>query len=263
MTSFVRDRVVLIAGGSGSIGSVTARALASRGASVVLAALPDRSLDALADELRAQGARVLAVPTDITQRADIDRLVAATLAEFGRIDVLVNLAGIGASPSFCDCSTDKIRDVIEVNLVGPALLMHAVLPSMKAQRSGAIVNVGSIAGEVAIMGIYSASKFGLRGLSDSVRRELRSFNISVSLIEPGLVRSTMNPAHGDNLPPPDIVADAIVSAIAHPRRARIVPWTYQIGALLVNAFPWLSDLVFGDPRVQERMNRDSRATSSK
>jgi NAD(P)-dependent dehydrogenase (short-subunit alcohol dehydrogenase family) len=263
MTSFVRDRVVLIAGASGSIGSVTARALASRGASVILAALPDRSLDALADELRGQGTRVLAVPTDITQRADVDRLVAATLAEFGRIDVLVNLAGIGASPSFCDCSADKIRDVIEVNLVGPALLMRAVLPTMKAQRSGAIVNVGSIAGEVAIMGIYSASKFGLRGLSDSVRREVRSFNISVSLIEPGLVRSTMNPAHGDNLPPPDIVADAIVSAIAHPRRARIVPWTYQIGAFLVNVFPWLSDLVFGHPRVQERMNRDSRATPSK
>lgn len=241
---------------------MTARALASRGASLILAALPDRSLDALADELRTNGARVLAVPTDITQRADVERLVAATLAEFGRIDVLVNLAGIGAPPSFCDCSADKIHDVIEVNLVGPALLMHAVLPTMKAQRSGAIVNVGSIAGEVAIMGIYSASKFGLRGLSDSVRREVRSFNISVSLIEPGLVRSTMNPAHGDALPPPDIVADAIVSAIAHPRRARIVPWTYQLPALLVNAFPWLSDLVFGHPRIQERMNRDSRATSS-
>ena len=88
--------------------------------------------------------------------------------------MLANVAGIGSSPSLCDCTDDELERVLAVNLLGAARLMHAVLPVMKAQRRGAIVNVGSVAGEAGVMGIYSASKFGLRGLSDSVRREVRS-----------------------------------------------------------------------------------------
>jgi NAD(P)-dependent dehydrogenase (short-subunit alcohol dehydrogenase family) len=87
---------------------------------------------------------------------------------------------------------------------------------------------------------------------------VRSYGIGVSLIEPGFVRSPMNPAHGDRLPGPEIVADAIVAAIAHPRRVSIVPWTYRIPIFLVKLFPGLTDLVFGDARIQERLNADSR-----
>jgi|SRR5271166_6338634 len=254
----LQGRVAIVVGASGSIGSATTRALAIRGATLVLAALPDAALDALCDEIRSSGRDVLAVPTDITRRADIDRLVATALERFGRIDILANIAGIGSSPSLCDASDDMLRTVVEINLLGAARLMHAVLPSMKAQRSGAIVNVGSVAGEAGVMGIYSGSKFGLRGLSDSVRREVRSFGIGVSLVEPGFVRSPMNPAHGERLPGPEIVADAILGAIAHPRRASIVPWTYRIPVMLVKLFPGLTDLVFGDARIQERLNRDAR-----
>jgi NAD(P)-dependent dehydrogenase (short-subunit alcohol dehydrogenase family) len=129
---------------------------------------------------------------------------------------------------------------------------------MKAQRSGAIVNVGSVAGEAGVMGIYSASKFGLRGLTDSLRRELRSDGIGVTLIEPGFVQTTMN-GPMRNLPPPEIVADAIVAAVERPRRRHIVPGGYRVPVFLIKVFPGLTDLVFGDARVQRRLNRDARA----
>jgi NAD(P)-dependent dehydrogenase (short-subunit alcohol dehydrogenase family) len=254
----LNDRVAVVAGASGGIGSATVRALLAQGMRVVLAAPQDALLDAIVRETAPFGERVLVVPTDITRRDDVELLVAKTLVTFGRIDVLANVAGIGSSPSLCDSSDDEIERVLAVNLLGAARLMHAVLPVMKAQRRGTIVNVGSVAGEAGVMGIYSASKFGLRGLTDSVRREVRSFGIGVTLVEPGFVATTMNPAMS-GLPGPEIVADAIVAAVARPRRVRIVPWPYRLVVALVKALPGLTDLVFGDARIQTRLNRDARA----
>lgn len=259
----LRGKSIIIAGASGAIGSATARSLAAAGADLALAALPDGTLGTLVDEVRSRGIRAIAVATDITVRVEIDRLVATTLATFGRIDALANIAGVGSSPSLCDSTDEEIERVISVNLLGAARLMHAVLPAMKAQRGGAIVNVGSVAGEAGVMGIYSASKFGLRGLTDSVRREVRSSHISVSLIEPGFVRSPMNPAMSSRLPGPEIVASAIVDALERPRRARIVPGSYAVPVFLARAFPGLFDLVFGNARIQDRLNRDSRAARSR
>ncbi len=250
--------VAIVAGASGGIGAATVRALLAAGYRVVLAAQADERLDAIAAEVADLPDRALVVPVDITRRDDVDALVARTLERFGRIDVLANVAGIGSSPSFCDSSDDELARVIDVNLLGAARLMHAVLPVMKAQRSGSIVNVGSIAGEAGVMGIYSASKFGLRGLSDSVRREVRSFGIGVTLIAPGFVATPMN-ASMSGLPGPEIVADAIVAAIRRPRRVRIVPRRYRLAVWLVKAFPALTDRVFGDARIQRRLNRDARA----
>jgi len=252
------QRVAIVAGASGGIGSATVRALLAARYVVVLAAPQDALLDALAREVEPFGERVLFVPTDITVRADVDALVARALVAFGRIDVLANVAGIGSSPSLCDCTDDELERVLAVNLLGAARLMHAVLPVMKAQRRGAIVNVGSVAGEAGVMGIYSASKFGLRGLSDSVRREVRSYNVGVTLVEPGFVRTPMNPSMRD-LPGPEIVADAIVAAASRPSRVRIVPASYRVPVFLMKAFPVLADLVFGDARIQRRLNRDARA----
>jgi NAD(P)-dependent dehydrogenase (short-subunit alcohol dehydrogenase family) len=250
--------VAIVAGASGGIGSATVRALLAHGYRVVAAAPADALLDALAAELEPYGARALVVPADITVRADVDALVARTLVRFARVDALVNAAGIGSAPSFCDSCDAEIERVLAVNLLGAARLMHAVLPVMKAQRRGAIVNVGSVAGEAGVMGVYSASKFGLRGLTDSVRREVRSFGIGVTLIEPGFVRTPMNAAM-NGLPGPEIVADAIVAAIDRPRRVRIVPGGYRVPVFLVKTFPAFTDLVFGDARIQRRLNRDARA----
>jgi NAD(P)-dependent dehydrogenase (short-subunit alcohol dehydrogenase family) len=252
------EHVAIVAGASGGIGAATVRALLAARFSVVLAAPQDALLDAAAREFAPFGNRALIVPTDITVRAEVDALVARALVAFGRVDVLANVAGIGSSPSLCDCTDDELERVLAVNLLGAARLMHAVLPVMKAQRRGAIVNVGSVAGEAGVMGIYSASKFGLRGLSDSVRREVRSFNVGVTLVEPGFVRTPMNPSMRD-LPGPEIVADAIVAAAARPRRVHVVPASYRVPVFLMKTFPALADLVFGSARIQQRLNRDARA----
>lgn len=256
-------KVAIITGASGSIGSATVRAFAARGTHVVLAAPPSEIhvLDQLAAEAERRSVRALVVPTDVTRRSEIDNLVKSTLDAFEGIDVLANVAGIGTHPALCDDSDDDLRRVIEVNLLGCARTIHAVLPVMKAQQRGSIVNVGSVAGEAAVMGIYSASKFGLRGLTDTVRREARSFNVGVTLVAPGFVRSKMNAAMGDGLPSPDIVARAIVRAAIRPRRRIIVPASYIIPVYIAKIFPGLTDVVFGNARIQERLNRDARSAS--
>jgi len=251
--------VAIVVGASGAIGSATVRALIGQGINVVLAALYDPKLDALAEEARAAGVQALVVATDLRQRSDIDFLVAKTLVTFSRIDILVNAAGISASPSVCETTDEELAAVIDVNLLGPARLIQAVLPVMKAQRRGSIVNIGSVAGEAGILGIYSASKFGLRGLTDTIRREVRSYNVDVTLIEPGFVRSPMNPALGDRIPGPEIVADAVLAALSRPRRKHIVPPAYRLPLLVAGAFPALIDVVFGHARIQDRLNRDARA----
>jgi NAD(P)-dependent dehydrogenase (short-subunit alcohol dehydrogenase family) len=259
LSAALHDRVAIVAGGSGGIGSATVRAMLDAGMKVAVAAPADNLLVALAAELASYGERVLCFPTDVTVREQVDTLVERVLAAYGRIDAVANVAGIGSSPALCDDSDAQIESVLAVNLLGAARLMHAVLPYMKAQRSGAIVNVGSVAGEAGVMGIYSASKFGLRGLTDSVRREVRSYGVGVTLIEPGFVRTVLNSAMS-GLPGPEIVAKAIVRAVVRPRRLVIVPWwPYRWAVLAVKLFPGLTDLVFGDARIQARLNRDARA----
>jgi NAD(P)-dependent dehydrogenase (short-subunit alcohol dehydrogenase family) len=261
----VSGAVTIVVGATGGIGAATVRAFAQKRARLVLSApaAERAALEALAAQVREAGAQALVVPADITSRADIDRLAATAISTFGRIDVLANIAGIGSRPSLVDSTDEEIVRVFDINLTGCARLMHAVLPIMKAQRRGAIVNVGSIAGEAGVMGVYSASKFGMRGLCDTVRREVRSYGISVTLIEPGFVRTPMNAAMGDGLPGPEIVADAIVDAVRRPRRVRIVPKRYVLPVMLVRALPGFVDLVFGDARIQDRLNRDARADAER
>jgi NAD(P)-dependent dehydrogenase (short-subunit alcohol dehydrogenase family) len=253
-----------VTGASGAIGSATVRALAAAGARIVLAALADERdiLDRLCADAEQAGVRALVVPTDVTIRAEIDHLVKATLGAFETIDVLANVAGIGSSAALCDDTDEHLRRVVEVNLLGCARMIQAVLPAMRMQGSGSIINIGSIAGEAAVMGIYSASKFGLRGLTDTVRRETRSLNIGVTLIEPGYLRSSMNASMGNGLPSPDIVARAVVRAVLRPRRRVIVPSYYAVPVYFAKLFPGLIDLIVGDPRIQRRLNRDTRAERS-
>ena len=256
----LKDKVAILTGAAGGIGTATARAFAHAGAHVVLADLESTrgTLAQLSSELSRGQVRAIALPTDVAQRPQIDRLIADTMRVFNRIDILVNIAGVGSSPSLCDCTDEELERVVTVNLLGSARMIHAVLPVMKAQRSGRIINIGSVASQGGVMGIYSASKFGLRGLTDSVRREVHSFGIGVTLIDPGLVATAMNPLMR-NLPKPEIVAQAALRAAVRPRRNIIVPASYRLPVLLVNLFPGLTDLVFGHPRIQERLNRDSRA----
>lgn len=255
----IRNSIVVITGASSGIGAVTARELSRQGATVVLAARREDQLRALAAEIERMGGKTLVVPTDVTRLDDIDHLIQTTIDTFGRIDVLINNAGIGAGKTAATSSDDEMQQVITVNLLAPIRAVRAVVPHMRQQGGGLIINIGSVAGEVGTTSLYSATKFGLRGLSDSLRRELRPFKINVVLIAPGFVRTPLT--HGIKVPMPgaEVVAHAIAVAIQRPRRKIIVPWYYAPLAYLAKAAPWLTDWLVGLSQIQQMLRREKQS----
>lgn len=187
------EQVILITGASVGIGAALAELLAARHAGIrlVLAARSAEQLEQVADRCRKAGAEVLVVPTDITQTEQIDRLVQTTLSQFGRVDALVNNAGYGQMGPVELIPTDAIRRQFEVNLLGPLFLIRSLIPTLRNQGGGRIINISSLGGRLAFPfgGLYSTSKFGLEGLSDALRMELEPFNILVSVVEPGPVHT--------------------------------------------------------------------------
>ena len=182
-------QVVLITGASSGIGEATARRLARAGARLVLAARRQDRLDALARELDPTGARVLAVAGDVTVETDRRQLVAATLAKFGRIDALVNNAGYGTRGPVELVPVELIRKNFETNVFSLVALTQLVLPHLRAQGSGTIVNIGSVAGRIArpLSSIYDSTKHALEALTDGLRGELKPFGVRVTLIRPGFI----------------------------------------------------------------------------
>jgi short-subunit dehydrogenase len=235
-------RVALITGASGGIGSSTARELARQGASVVLAARRADLLDALASELSASGVEAFAIPTDLTDAAQIERLVERALERFGKIDILVNNAGIGTPRSLVKTPPDAIRRELEVNLVGAILLTRAILPGMLERRRGAIISVASVAGHVAVEPLYSATKFGIRGFSLALRRQLRGSGVTVSVVSPGFVKTPMTRGTKLPMPGPEIVARRIAKLVRKPKPEVIVPGVYRVALWFERYLPWLVDL---------------------
>lgn len=230
--------VVIVTGASSGIGRVTAERLARNGVTVVLAARRADTIAALAEQLP----DAVAVPTDVRDQEALDRLVERALAVTGRIDGLVNNAGVGGVASVL--SEDSAAEgMIQVNLLAPIRLMRAVVPIMRAQGGGSIVNIGSVAGEVGISGVYSATKFALRGMTDSVRRELVGTGIGVTLIEPGYIAGDAN-KNRSGLPGPEIVAAAVEKALRRPRRRVIVPAKYRAAVMVANLFPAVADRIY-------------------
>ncbi|MFF5293130.1 SDR family NAD(P)-dependent oxidoreductase [Paractinoplanes globisporus] len=230
--------VVIITGASSGIGRAAAVRLGRAGFTVVLAA---RRAAELADAAAEIGSAAVAVPTDVRDPAAIDALVARALEVDGRIDGLVNNAGVGGKASVLT-DDDVVTETIDVNLVAPIRLMRAVVPIMREQGSGAIVNIGSVAGEIGLGGVYSATKFALRGMNDSVRRELVGTGIGVTLIEPGFIDTGFNSR--TNLPGPEIVAAAIERALRRPRRRIVVPRKYRAAMVVAGALPFLVDRIY-------------------
>ncbi|TDE87052.1 SDR family oxidoreductase [Deinococcus sp. S9] len=236
----VQPRVVILTGASSGIGRATAQELAARGYRLVLAARRERELAALARALDPSGSRVLAVPTDVTDAADRHALIEAARAHFGRVDVLINNAGVTVERGWWWDDPDPLR-VLRVNLEAPIELTRLVLPEMRARRSGQIVNIGSVAGRIPFNGMYSASKFGLRGFSQALRRELLGSGVEVSLISPGFVRSEMTRAARLPMPGPEVVARAVANVLERPRREVIVPAAYRLLVGLDALLPALVD----------------------
>jgi len=256
----VRGSVVVITGASSGIGAATARELARKGAKVVLAARREAELRALHADITAAGGEALVVQTDVGRREDIDRLIATTLDTYGRVDVLINNAGISAGSSIATSSDAALQRIVDVNLLAPARCIQAVLPPMRRQEGGLIVNVGSVAGEVATYGLYAATKFGLRGLSDAMRRELRRDKIDVVLIVPGFIRTPMTMGVKVPMPGPEAVARHIAAAIRRPRRRIVVPWPYLPLAYIAKALPWLTDILLGSRAFQDNAQERPRTS---
>jgi short-subunit dehydrogenase len=193
MASTLAKQVVLITGASAGIGAALALRLATQysGIRLILAARRLEPLEALAVQCRNAGADVLVVPTDLTQPDQVQRLVDKVHQQFGRVDVLVNNAGYGQMGAIELVSSEAAQRQFQVNLLGPLSLIRTLIPTMRAQKGGRIINVSSIAGRIAFPmgGLYSASKFALEGLSDALRMELEPFNIHVSVVEPGPVET--------------------------------------------------------------------------
>jgi len=250
----IAESIVIVTGASSGIGAATARELAQRGATVVLAARRVEELNKMATDLTQAGHRALAVPTDVGSRQSIDHLVAQTVEAYGRVDGVINVAGIGGAGIIEHASDDVLEQMVMINLLAPARLIQAALPYMKHDGSAAIVNIGSIAGEMGTSGMYSATKFGLRGLSDSLRRELWARRIAVSLIEPGYIRTALTAQVKGALPGPEIVAQAVARVLERPRRALVVPSSWRLMLLGVRFFPAIADRLFGSARGQARIH---------
>ena len=245
--------VALITGASRGIGAATARELARRGYSLVLAARSAEGLDGLARELESVGSPYLAVPTDLRCKEQIDALAQAALDHFGFIDVLIHNAGVAyARHWLLDLSDDNVADLIETNLLAPVHLTRRLLPSMIERKKGFIGFIGSVGGHVALPAgsVYSASKFGLRGFAGALRREVKEHGINVSVISPGFVATQLTQdvhAVTERLGIPmvsaDRVAKVIADAIKRPRREIIVPGYYRVFAWLERNLPFLVDRI--------------------
>lgn len=190
----LNNQVVIITGASAGIGEATARLLASHSARVVLVARREDRLLSLKKELderqpSSSPSRVLAVRADITVDEDRQRLVAETTQTFGRIDALINNAGFGQRGPVEAVPVESIRRNFETNLFSLIGLTQRVIPVMRQQSSGRIVNIGSVAGRIArpFSSIYDATKHALEAITDGLRGEMSLFGIQVSLIQPGFI----------------------------------------------------------------------------
>ncbi len=176
-------------GASAGIGEATAKWLAREGATLVLVARRKARLDELQKEIEASGGRALAIEADITSEGDRQRIVRETMDAFGRIDALVNNAGYGQRGPVEIVSVEAIRRNFETNLFSLIALTQLVIPIMRNQRSGRIVNISSVAGRIArpLSSVYDATKHALEAISDGMRGELAPFGIKVVIIEPGFI----------------------------------------------------------------------------
>ncbi|MBD2437308.1 SDR family NAD(P)-dependent oxidoreductase [Nostoc sp. FACHB-110] len=216
MAGKLEKKVAIITGASAGIGEATAIALAAEGAQVVIAARRLDRLEALAKRIIESGGQALPIVADVTDEVQVKNLVDKAIATLGRIDILVNNAGIAVIGNIDGGNTANWRKMIDVNVLGVLYATHAVLPIFKGQNSGHIVNISSVAGRTARVGIgiYNATKWGVNGFSEALRQEVCKQNIRVTIIEPGLVDTEINNQYID---------DPIVQQRSEERRKTVTP----------------------------------------
>jgi NADP-dependent 3-hydroxy acid dehydrogenase YdfG len=192
----LQGRVAIITGASSGVGYETARLLAGEGAVAVAAARRRDKLEWLVGEIAGEGGQALAFPTDVTDAAQVTRLVESAYNLFGRVDILVNSAGLALKVAPLEQFSDgEFRTILETNLYGAFYAARAAIPHMKRQRGGTIVNIGSRVGKAGVANIapLCAAKFGLAGLSQALGQELRPYNIYVTTIVAGMINTDVHP----------------------------------------------------------------------
>jgi short-subunit dehydrogenase len=251
--SIFRNKVVLITGASRGIGRALAHAFAGRRSHLVLASRNEQQLQVVASECRAvrQGTQVLIVPTDVTDEQQLASLVNRAIEHFGRIDVVVNNAGIIQGGSLADTTPDMLKRHLEVNVLSAVRLTQLVLPIMHRQRSGYIVNIASASGRhtMPYFIAYGISKHAMVGFSEGVRRELAGTGIRVLTVNPGYTDTQMVSRVGVvyrrlgfTMIPPQRVARRTLEAMALGLPEVNIGWLETIGQYASVLAPRLADL---------------------
>jgi short-subunit dehydrogenase len=259
--------VILVTGASSGIGEAVARLFAREGYRVSLGARRLERLQALAHEIESAGGQSIAVQSDLARFEDIQRLISETLDQFGQIDVLLNNAGFGRIKWLEDLDPmEDIQAQLQINLISTILIAREVLPHMIQRKSGHIINMGSMGGLVAspTYTVYSASKFGVRGFTEALRREVGVYDVHVSGIYPGAVNTEfkqhagIDRKTGRSTPEslrlePEDVARGVLSLVRRPRRELIIPWQMRLTVWMNILFPGIVDRI-----IENRFTRLER-----
>jgi short-subunit dehydrogenase len=253
------SKVIILTGASDGMGREIGYLLGDEKATVVLAARRKERLEEVARVIESRGGTALVVPTDLRDQSQIANLVRTAFDTYGRIDILVNVAGMGYYDFLEENTAEEVREQFDVNVVAPVELMRQVIPIMKAQRSGHIVNFASYASRIAAppLTIYASTKYAIEGITDALRRELSPWNIKVTRVHPSAVDTTFNAKaerHGGIHYPYDKltgvtkehVAKLIIRVLKHPRiaiyPAKLGP-IIEAGVLINRHLPFLIDWV--------------------
>jgi NADP-dependent 3-hydroxy acid dehydrogenase YdfG len=242
MQSKLAGTAAIVTGASSGIGAVTARQLAELGASVALVARRQERLEVLAGEIDKAGGTALVVAADITDRAQAEAAVQQTVERFGRLDTLVNNAGLMLLGPVVGADVDEWEQMIAVNQQGLLYMTKAALPHLQKaagddlRQVADIVNISSIAGRTAFpsMSVYNMTKFGLNGFSEALRQELTTSHVRVGVLEPGKVDTELDSHNTDeviteieanyghlHMLDPEDIADGITYMVTRPRHAAI------------------------------------------
>jgi short-subunit dehydrogenase len=243
------NQVVLITGASAGIGRCLAIDFAKLGADVVGCGRNKDRLEQAQNELRAIGPSSRMIPCDVGDREQVQKMVAEVLNAFGRIDILINNAGIGMRKPFAETSLDTIEEIMRTNYLGMVYCTHAALPSMIAQGGGHIVNISSVAGKIGTVNLsgYCASKFAMNGFSESLYYESKPLGIHVSVICPGPVRTDFNRSFADIRPKspaflmlaPETVSRLVIRAVTRKKYEIVMPSSLALFCRAVGMAPGL------------------------
>lgn len=262
----MKDKVVIITGASSGIGKALSFEMAARGAVVVLAARSWDTISEIESELKSRGARVMAVQTDVSREEDCRKLVAETVRKFGRIDILINNAGISMRALFEQSGLEVIRRLMEVNFWGTVYCTKFALPYLQLSK-GSVVGVSSIAGFKGLPGRtgYTASKFAIQGFLETLRIENRKTGLHVLIACPGFTSSNIrnnalsadgslqgeSPRNEDRMMKPEDVAKKIADAVNKKKRILIMTLQGRMIVLLNKLFPFLLDRIVYNQLAKE------------